>query len=226
VTLNPTDAAVIDFPLRGEWTALHSPAERIPSHGTDYFAQRYAFDFCRLDARNVPHRASVLRHIFATIPSTACLCWNEPVVAAFDGLVVSSRDGWPDHARVGLVSGLLLSWFSRAEPSADDYRPLTGNYVVVEGPPGAALYAHLRKGSVAVNPGDRVRTGQQIASVGNSGNSTMPHLHFQLMSSADPFTAEGRPCAFRRYERLRNGGWEVMGPDVPGVLERVRVCDP
>ena len=42
-------ARIVDFPLRGEWRAVHTPASRIPSHGTDMLGQRYAFDFMRLD---------------------------------------------------------------------------------------------------------------------------------------------------------------------------------
>jgi hypothetical protein len=41
--------AVVDFPLRGEWWATSTTAERVPSHGTNFFAQRYAFDFVRMD---------------------------------------------------------------------------------------------------------------------------------------------------------------------------------
>lgn len=41
--------AAVGFPLRGEWWAVHTPAHRVPSHGTDFFAQRYAFDFARMD---------------------------------------------------------------------------------------------------------------------------------------------------------------------------------
>lgn len=44
-----TGAIVVDFPLRGEWTAYHTPAEKVPSHGTDQLGQRYAYDFVRFD---------------------------------------------------------------------------------------------------------------------------------------------------------------------------------
>ena len=59
-----------------------------------------------------------------------------------------------------------------------------------------ALYAHLAPGSVAVSPGQRVRVGEVLGRVGHSGNSTAPHLHFQLMDSPDPWQARGIPCAF------------------------------
>ncbi len=59
---------------------------------------------------------------------------------------------------------------------------ILGNHVVLDlGDEVYAALAHLRRGSVRVRPGDRVAAGQQLAACGNSGNSTEPHLHFQLM---------------------------------------------
>ena len=56
-----------------------------------------------------------------------------------------------------------------------------------------AAYAHLRRGSVLVRPGDRVYRGQIIAECGNSGNTSEPHLHFQLMDRRRPALAAGVP---------------------------------
>jgi murein DD-endopeptidase MepM/ murein hydrolase activator NlpD len=65
---------------------------------------------------------------------------------------------------------------------------------------------HLRAGSLRVRVGDVVRGGQQIAECGNSGNSTQPHLHLQVMDSADLSVARGLPLAFRRYREWPRGG--------------------
>src|SRR5262249_8228422 len=79
-----------------------------------------------------------------------------------------------------------------------------------------ALYAHLAPGSVAVTTGQEVRAGQMIGRVGHTGNSTAPHLHFQLMDSADPLTAKGVPCAFSEYLVERDGQWERVLRGIPG----------
>ena len=107
--------------------------------------------------------------------------------------------------------------------SARDYRPLTGNYILLEGNPGVALLAHLQRGSVQARVGETVTEGAVVGAVGHSGNSTMPHLHFHVMDGRDPFTAKGVPCRFRRYERCRNGMWEPVADGIPDALEPIRL---
>ena len=54
----------VNFPLRGEWTAVHTPAEKVPSHGVDVLGQTYAFDFLKIDWKKdgfVFHEKSMLR---------------------------------------------------------------------------------------------------------------------------------------------------------------------
>lgn len=220
-------AVVVDFPLRGEWAATSTPAERIPSHGTDYFAQRYAYDFYRLTSDGVkPYSAPISRHVFGSIPAESCLCWNAPVLSAFAGVVVGARDGWPDRRRLSFLPDMLGATFSGARPHDDDFRPLTGNYVIIEGEKGFAMYGHLRDGSVLVRDGERVEKSQLVGAVGNSGNSSMPHLHFQLQSGPDPRTATAVPCAFTTYERFHKGTWQRVTDGFPGALERIRLAAP
>jgi hypothetical protein len=70
--LDVSKAAAVDFPLRGEWCAVTTPAERVPSHGTDYFGQRYAYDFAQLNVEGRQfYPSSLFRHIFATLPAAA-----------------------------------------------------------------------------------------------------------------------------------------------------------
>jgi murein DD-endopeptidase MepM/ murein hydrolase activator NlpD len=82
-----------------------------------------------------------------------------------------------------------------------------GNHVILaldrHGP--YVAMAHLRAGSIRVGVGDAVAVGQQLASCGNSGNSTQPHLHIQVMDSPELLNARGVPMVFRNYRASKRG---------------------
>ena len=80
----------------------------------------------------------------------------------------------------------------------------------------------MTTGSVAVAVGQQVRAGDVLGRVGHTGNSTAPHLHFQLMDGPDPLTARGVPCAFRTYEVWREGAWQRVASSIPTSTERIR----
>jgi hypothetical protein len=219
--------AIVDFPLRGEWRAINTPAANVPSHGTDFFGQRYAIDFVQMDATGTWYYEGgvpqLLRHVTIGLAASRFFCWGQPVHSAFAGNVLAARDGGPDRARVQLGWELLRATVPPPGAVAPgDYRPLAGNYVLVEGAEGVALYAHLQCGSVRVATGQRLAVGDVLGAVGNSGNSTMPHLHFHLMDSPEASTARGLPCAFRGYTRWTSAGWEAVSHGVPGPFERIR----
>ncbi len=87
--------------------------------------------------------------------------------------------------------------------SLTDINALLGNYVVIDHGGGVfSAYAHLKQDSAHVRAGDKVRRGQSIAEIGNSGSSNFPHLHFQLMNAPD-MHGEGIPALFRDFERVQ-----------------------
>lgn len=214
---------VVDPPLRGEWVALHTPGERVPSHGTDYLGQRYAYDFVRwAPEADLPYESGLLRHLFGVQPAESFVCWDEPVYSVFDGEVTEAGDGRADRLRVNLLCGLVSSGLFPPDATEDDLRPLAGNYAIVEGDAAVAFYAHLREGSLAIRPRDRVRAGDLLGRVGNSGNSTMPHLHFHLMDRPEIRSAEGVLCRFRALDQLEDGEWKRLADGVPDALKRIR----
>jgi len=77
---------------------------------------------------------------------------------------------------------------------------------------------------LSVATGQEVRAGEVIGRVGHTGNSTAPHLHFQLMDSADPLQARGIPCDFAEYLVQRDGGWQRVQRGIPGRRERTARC--
>lgn len=222
---------LVDFPLRGEWVAYHTPADRVPSHGTDQLGQRFAFDFIRIDREHAGwkfFRTSARRFNLLGARLDDCYGWGESIHAPFEGSVVEVRDGWPERNPVHTVRDMAIvlrnALFWR--PSKQHgLTPVVGNHVILkmDGREVYALIAHARTGSIRVTPGSAVRTGQHLADVGHSGNSTAPHLHFQLMNGPDLLTASGLPCSFTRYEALQDGAWAEVRAKVPAKREFIRL---
>ena len=220
------DPVVVELPLRGEWTVERSPADRIPSHGTDLLGQRYAYDLVRTDHRRDfhLHPAGTLRWLLVGGRTRDCYGWGQPVHAALDGVVVQAVDGVPERQWLHVVRE---SWFAVkntvmfARGGLDPAR-LAGNHVIIATAGTYALYAHLAPGSMVVTRGQRVRAGEVLGRVGHSGNSTAPHLHFHLMDSPDPLLARGIPCAFAAYLVERDGQWQRVERGIPHRRERIR----
>jgi murein DD-endopeptidase len=79
-----------------------------------------------------------------------------------------------------------------------------------------AFYEHLQPGSIRVRIGDRVRSGQVLGLLGNSGSSSLgPHLHFHISDINSPLGAEGFPYVFRSFEVL--GAVETIARDTKWV---------
>lgn len=223
------DPVVVEFPLRGErWMAVTTPAARVPSHGTDLLGQRFAFDFVKVDRRkgvNV-HPASSLRAGTVGGRTRDCYAWGEPVHAPFDAEVVRASDGRAERNWVLPVREIVLAIWNGATFRPSKIPAILGNHVILRQGEVYAGFAHFAPGSVSVVEGQYVKAGDVMGRVGHSGNSTSPHLHFQLMDSADLVSAEGIPCAFRTYDVLRKGKWEPVTNGIPGKRERIRWREP
>ena len=201
----PTPVSV-NAPVRGQW-AIFNP----PGH------PRLAFDFLAVDDRKNPHKsASLARHLLAQITVHNTLAWGMPVYAVLPGTVVCADDGVVDRARLSMIRdllGLLLFGPKVAPP----FKNLGGNYVVLDCGGIYPLHAHLRCGSVRVHPGQSVAAGEPLGEVGNSGSSLQPHLHFQFMSSPDPFPLFRNllPVALPEVRCKRDGVWHDAKDHTP-----------
>lgn len=219
---------VMQFPLRGEWLAPNTPGKRIPSHGTDQFGSRYAYDFLQVDWKRKgwpSYEVHWLRYLLFGVPLNKCYCWGQDVYAPCDGIIDKAEDGCQERARARLSSDLLVAAKSAFafDPRKDNIQSIAGNYIILKCSSNVyAGFVHLQKGSIQVSAGQRVKKGDIIGKVGHSGNSFSPHLHFQLMDGNDILLAKGLPCAFEQYEIFRDDKWYEVLNGIPTDKDRIR----
>ncbi len=110
-------------------------------------------------------------------------CYGQPVLAPADGKVAAVLDGMPDQP-IGQLGGM----------------PAGGNQIVIEVAPRQFLFlCHLGRGTILVKEGDKVVQGQPLAKIGNSGNTSEPHLHLHLQDTGRSDFGEGIPLYFHHY---------------------------
>ena len=198
---------ILSLPFAGRWLAQNSPARRVPSHGTDLLGERYAIDFVAVDHRHRSADRRDWRTILATEPPERFFAFGQPILAPADGRVVAAHDGEIDHEARRSQLTLVPYALSQLARLRQGVGAIAGNYLILALPGREAFVAlvHLRAGSLRVAVGDTVTTGQPIAECGNSGNSTQPHVHVQVMDSADLSVARGIPMAFQRFREWPHG---------------------
>lgn len=206
-----SSAVTLSLPFEGLWMARNSPARRVPSHGTDLWGERYAIDFIGVDQR---HRVASERDfgtLWGTEPPERFVGFGRDILAPADGIVVEAQDGEPDHVARRSQLALVPYMLGQRKRMQQGVTAIAGNYVTIALDGGAFVaLVHLRSGWLRVAVGDRVADGQPIAACGNSGNSTQPHVHLQVMDSRDLSVARGIPLLFRRFREWPKGGKDAV----------------
>jgi hypothetical protein len=172
-------------PLAGNrWVAINGCCESRGAHrgsglsanGWIYFGQRFAIDWMRLDeAGRLVHGDPADVHNYA--------CYGVDVLAVANGTVVSVLDALDDQPPGNLP-----------DPKKMTVENVLGNHVILDLGAGVyAFYAHMEKGSIGVTVGQRVKRGDVLGKLGNSGNTSAPHLHFHLMDGPSALASNGIP---------------------------------
>jgi hypothetical protein len=181
---------VIHSPLQGKnWLAANAPSNTsphrraiIPVNGEPHIGQRYAIDWVQLGADGKTYTGDESQN-------SSYHAWDQEIHAAGDGKIVEVQDGIPENVP---NSGKI------AVPIT--YETLAGNHIIEDlGGGHFAAYAHLRPGTLKVKVGDNVHAGDVIAHLGNTGNSSEPHLHFQVCDAPSFVASEGLPFAIDQY---------------------------
>ena len=208
VVIRRSPPPVVSPPLRGDgWVALSGMSNTslhrrtvVVVNGKARIAQRFATDWTRIGAGNLAFQGDPAKN-------ANWAAYSAEVLAVANATVVDLKDGMPENDPTSDHKAVPIT-----------VNTATGNYIILElGNGNFAFYAHLQPNTLRVKIGDRVRRGQVIALLGNSGNSDAPHLHFHVTDGNSPLGAEGVPYVLDTFEMqgtltskqlLVEGGWK------------------
>ncbi|VVB66203.1 Peptidase family M23 [Candidatus Gugararchaeum adminiculabundum] len=206
---------IIAPPLRGKnWISIAGPSNSaitgihrraiFKRKDMHYVSQRYAIDWSQEGESGMIYNYSYARN-------EDFYAYGQDVLAVADGTVADVKDGAPDNIPL-------------QKPALQE-QDLGGNTIMLDiGGGNYAFYAHLMPGSIHVKQGDRVKRGDVIGKIGNSGNTLGPHLHFQIDSGSDFIYSDGIPYEFESFglqdhafnwmdAAVRNYSWKWDGSD-------------
>ena len=189
---------VLGTPLRGDgWMAANGPSNRAENEhrraintvdGKARIAQRFAIDWIKFGPNGQLWSGSVGKN-------ANWFGYGAEIIAVADAVVASVNASVPENKP---------DTDSRAVPVT--LETIAGDYVILDLSNGRyAMYAHMQPASIRVKAGDKVRRGQVLGLVGNSGNSDGPHLHFQICDADSPLGSEGLPFVFESFEKMGEG---------------------
>jgi len=199
VDKNPV--VMISSPLVGEdWVAGYGPSNTsvhrrslIPINGHAYISQRFAIDWVQAypDGKMYQGDPSDNKNYRA---------YGAEIHAAAAGVVTQVGDGIPQNTPGAKSLAVPIT-----------LETVGGNHVITEIGNGLfAFYAHMQPGSLRVKVGDKVTRGQVLGLLGNTGNSSEPHLHFQICSANSELGSEGLPYAFASFEVQGKAGEDKL----------------
>lgn len=193
VPVSHDSALLLGLPFDGGvWLAGSAPANdsdhrrslmAIDGHVHD--AQRFAIDWMKVGPNGDSHHGTSQNEDFWG--------YGEPVLAVADGEITQVVDGIPENT-------------PRVLPQPVTLDNIAGNYVILRIAANRYVtYAHLQTGSIKVRLGDHVARGTVIARLGNTGQATAPHLHFQVTDANSVLQSEGVPFIFAKFTDLGPG---------------------
>lgn len=172
---------VYDLPFRGSWVVQWGGMDEVVNYHFKSEQERYAFDFVRTeDGFEYAGDGGMNENYY---------CYGEPITAPADGKVVAVENEIPEN-----------------QPGYPNNEEPYGNYVILSHANGEySLLSQLQNNSISVSVGEKVRRGEEIGAVGNSGAAMMPHLHFQVMDSSELDRMKSIPIRFSNKLHLVQG---------------------
>jgi len=187
ITIGP-EAIVISAPFKGHgWVDGNGCCLEVGPHrfvtnamnGTLSPSETFAIDWIQVDEHGVAYRTDGKK-------PQDWFGYGAEILAVAPGTVVEVMNDLPD-----VVPG--------KNPEGLNMGQIAGNRVIIDmGSERYAMYAHLAPGSVQLHVGDHVERGQKLGLLGNTGNSSAPHLHFQIMDRPSSLDDTALPFVFER----------------------------
>lgn len=176
------------LPFEGEWYTANGGVTKNISHSWEILPQRFAYDFIIVDGEGQSFQGDEKDlHSY--------YCYGKEILAPADGVVVSTKNNYSDCRIIG---------DGKTDPDTVD---IGGNRIIIKHASDEySTICHLMPGSITVKKGQVVKRGDTIAKCGNSGNTTEPHVHFQVQNTAGFYSSIGLPVHFvnvqkRLYEK-------------------------
>ena len=188
---------VIGPPLKGKnWIALNGCCEPgwphrstpLPLNGNLVGGQLFAIDWKQTNDEGAFYTGDKTKN-------ESYVDYGSEIIAVADGTVTATLDGQDANA-----PGVLPADDPVLGPKLT-VENVDGNHIVLDIGSGAyVFYAHLLKGSLLVSEGDKVRKGQALAKLGNTGNANASHLHFHAMNGPSVLGSPGIPYVMDAFE--------------------------
>jgi Peptidase family M23 len=195
-------AIVLAPPFKGDgWVNANGCCREIgphrfvtnPMNGTLDPSEQFAIDWIKIDRQGKAFRRDGKT-------SEDWLCYGLEVLAVAPGTVVEVMRDLPDEPPGPSPTNLTVP-------------EIAGNHVILDlGGGRYAMYAHFAPHSVTVHVGDRVKAGDKLGLLGNSGNTTGPHLHFQISDRPSTLATTSLPFVFENM---------VLESRIPGSLDEI-----
>ncbi len=188
-------------------TSVHRRA-LIPVDGHAYISQRYAIDWVLAYPDGKTYQGDPADNKNYKI-------YGAEIHSVADGVVTEVKDGIPQNVPNAQKMAVPIT-----------LETIGGNHVIVDiGGGRFAFYAHMQPGSPRVKVGDHVKTGEVLGLVGNTGNSSEPHLHFDICDASSMLACDGLPYAFASFEVTGDASGEGSGvkPVNPPVTRTMEI---
>lgn len=186
-TIDCTDSYTHDMeyalPFEGEWYTANGGVTKNTSHSWEILPQRFAYDFIMVDEEGMSCHGNKQ-------DLSSYYCYGKDILAPADGVVLSIKNNFPD---------CRIMNDGQPDPDTPD---IGGNRIIIRHSKNEySAICHLMPKSVNVKKGQAVKRGDVIAKCGNSGNTTEPHIHFQIQNTPRFYSCLGVPILFPNIQK-------------------------